>query len=105
MNELYQSGEKIHLVARSALDGLQILCCKNVIYLPTEHQRALGTRSKVSVPSRWNWNLKMLAFVEGGNPENLKKNPRSKDENQQQTEPTYDAESGNRTRATLLPSC
>ena len=30
------------------------------------------------------------------------KNPRSKDENQQQTQPTYDAESGNRTRATYL---
>ena len=26
----------------------------------------------------------------------------SKDENQQQTQPTYDAESGNRTRATLV---
>ena len=29
-------------------------------------------------------------------------NPQSKDENQQQTQPTYDAESGNRTRATLV---
>ena len=29
----------------------------NVIYLPTEHQRALGTCSKVSVCSRSNWNL------------------------------------------------
>ena len=28
------------------------------------------------------------------------KNPRSRDENQQQTQPTYDAETGNRTRAT-----
>ena len=27
---------------------------------------------------------------------------RSKDENQQQTQPTYDAEYGNRTRATLV---
>ena len=34
-----------------------------------------------------------------GNPE---KNPRSKDENQQQSQPTYDVESGNRTRATLV---
>ncbi len=32
----------------------------------------------------------MLIFVEGGKPENPEKNPRSKDENQQQTEPTYD---------------
>ena len=32
----------------------------------------------------------MLVFVEGGKPENPDKNPRSKDENQQQTQPTYD---------------
>ena len=31
-----------------------------------------------------------LVFVEGGKPENPEKNPRSKDENQQQTQPTYD---------------
>ena len=31
-----------------------------------------------------------------------RKTSRSKDENQQQTQPTYDAESGNRTRATLV---
>ena len=37
----------------------------NVIYLPKKHQRALGTRSKVSVHSRSNWNLKMLVFVRG----------------------------------------
>ena len=43
----------------------------------------------------------MLVFVEGGKPENTEKNPRSKDENQQQIRPTYDAGSGNRTRATL----
>ena len=35
----------------------------------------------------------MLVFVKGGKPENPEKNPRSKDENQQQTQPTYDAES------------
>ena len=52
--------------------------------------------------SRSNWNLEMLVFVEGGKPENPEKNPRSKDENQQQTQPTYDVESGNRTRATLV---
>ena len=33
----------------------------------------------------------MLIFVEGGKLENPEKNPRSKDENQQQTQPTYDA--------------
>ena len=43
----------------------------------------------------------MLAFAEGGKPE-YSENPRSMDENQQQTQPTYDAETGNRTRATLV---
>ena len=52
--------------------------------------------------SRWNWNLEMLVFTEGGKPENPEKNPRSKDENQQQTQPTYDTGTGNRTRATLV---
>ena len=38
--------------------------------------------------SRWNWNLEMLVFfMEGGKLENPEKNPRSKDENQQQTQP------------------
>ena len=41
-------------------------------------------------------------FMEGGKPENPEKNPRSKDENQQQTQPTYDTGTGNRTRATLV---
>ena len=45
--------------------------------------------------SRSNWNLEMLVFEEGGKPENPEKNPRSKGENQQQTQPTYDAGSGN----------
>ena len=46
----------------------------------------------------------MLVLVEGGKPENPEKNPRSRDENQQQTQPTHDAGSGNRTRATLVGS-
>ena len=37
-----------------------------------------------------------------GKPEYPEKNPRSRDENQQQTKPTYDAETWNRTRATLV---
>ena len=41
---------------------------------------------------------KMSVFVEGGKPEYPEKNPWIRDENQQQTQPTYDAESGNRTR-------
>ena len=40
--------------------------------------------------SRSNWNLEMLVFMEGGKPEYSEKNPRSKDENQQQTQPTYE---------------
>ena len=52
--------------------------------------------------SRWNWNLEMLVFMEGGKPENPEKNPRSKDENQQQTQPTYDTGTGNRTQTTLV---
>ena len=56
----------------------------------------------LSTVSRSTWNLEMLVFVEGGKPEYPEKNPRSRDENQQQTQPTYDAETGNRTRATLV---
>ena len=51
---------------------------------------------------RSNWNLEMLVFEEGRKPENPEKNSRSKDENQQQTQPTYDAGSENRTRDTLV---
>ena len=47
------------------------------------------------------WKI-MLVFVEGGKLEYPEKNPRTRDENQQQTQPTYDAETGNRTQATLV---
>ena len=40
--------------------------------------------------------------MEGGKPENPEKNPQSRTENQQQTQPTCDARSGNRTRATAM---
>ena len=53
-------------------------------------------------PDRIQWNLKMLVFVDGGKLEYQEKNPRSRDENQQQTQPTYDTETENRTRATLV---
>ena len=49
-----------------------------------------------------NWNLEMLVFKEGGKPENPEKNPQSRDENQEQTQPTHDVESGNQTQATLV---
>ena len=44
--------------------------------------------------SRSNWHLEMLVFMEGGKPEYPEKNPGSKDENQQQTQPTYDTGPG-----------
>ena len=44
----------------------------------------------------------VLVFVEGGKPENPEKNPRSRDENQQQTQSTCDAGFGNRTRVTAV---
>ena len=43
-----------------------------------------------------NWNLEMLVFEERGKPEYPEKNL------SEQTQPTYDAGSGNRTRATLV---
>ncbi len=52
--------------------------------------------------SRSNWNLAVSMFAEGGKPENPEKTPRSEDENQQQTQLTYDTGSGIRTRATLV---
>ena len=44
----------------------------------------------------------MLIFEEGGELENPEKNPRTKDENQQQTQPTYNTSSRIWTRATLV---
>ena len=55
----------------------------------------------VALISGSNWNL-VLVFVEEGKPENPEKNPRSRDENQQQTQPTCDAGSGYRTWATAV---
>ena len=51
----------------------------------------------LSTVSSSTWNLEVLVFVEGGKPEYPEKNPRSRDENQQETQPTYDDETGNRT--------
>ena len=52
--------------------------------------------------SRSNWNLEMFVLRREENRSTQRKTSRSKDENQQQTQPTYDAESGNRTRVTLV---
>ena len=46
----------------------------------------LGTRFKdVRAFPRWNWNLELLVFVEGGKPENLGEKPSEQGRNQQQT--------------------
>ena len=42
-----------------------------------------------TVSSRSQWNLEMLVFVEERKPEYPYKNPQSRDENHQQTQPTY----------------
>ena len=57
-----------------------------------EYGTKQSSTDEPSAPS--NWNLEMLIFEEGGKPENPGKNPRSKGESQQQTQPTYDAGSG-----------
>jgi hypothetical protein len=44
----------------------------------------------------------MLIFTEGGKPEIPENSPRNKGENQQQTQLTYNTESGNRTRVTVV---
>ena len=59
------------------------------------NKRELRARYKVYV-HEIELEIGVLVFEEGGKPENPEKNPRSKDENQQQTRPTYDAGSGNR---------
>ena len=49
-----------------------------------------------------NWNLEMLVFEERGKPEYPGENLSSREENQQQTQPTYGVESENLSRATLV---
>ena len=43
-----------------------------------------------------------VGFLEGGKSEYPEKNPRSRGENPQQTQPTYDVNSGNETQATVV---
>ena len=52
--------------------------------------------------SRLNCNWEVLVFKEGGKPAYPEKTPRSRDENQQQTQPTYDVNSENGTRTILV---
>ena len=89
------------------------LCCRSVlplimIILPQyEYNTRVTLNSTIQLwplNSRSNWNLEMLFFEERGKPEYLEKNPQSRDENQQQTQPTFDAESGNQTQAGGRPA-
>ena len=80
------------------MGGVGYRCKCNFYFILTKHQKALGAPSKVFMRFGSNWNLEMLVFVEEGKLEN----PWSKEETQQQTQPTYDAKSGNRTWATLV---
>ena len=75
----------------------------NVICLPKEHfKSAQELIQHVSLLSGSNWNLAVLVFEERGKPKHLEKNLSEQEENQQQTQPTYDTRTGNRTQATLV---
>ena len=79
----------------------------NVLNLELDWLSSLQMKNKINhlpnLLSKSNWNLEMLVFEDrGGNWSTLRKTSRSKDKNQQQNQPTYDAESGNQTRATLV---
>ena len=76
---------------------------KNQLCLMREvHLTVLRLTNLWALNPRSNLNLEVLVFVEGGKPEYPAKNPQSMDENQQQTQPTYDAGSRIRTQATLV---
>ena len=51
--------------------------------------------------SRWNWNLEMLVFREGGTPKHWQKNLRRKEENHNQLSPCV-IPRRNRIRGTLM---
>ena len=62
---------------------------------PESRDKVLDNRDRTGIWKCW--------FLRRGETQgNRRKTSRRKDENQQQTQPTYDAESGNRTRATLV---
>ena len=98
-----------HLWRKKATDDLfspviiiTIIIIIIIIIIIMEFSVAFPRGGSSSTVFRSNWNLEVLIFVEGGKPENPEKNPRSRDQNQQQTQPTCDAGSGNRTRATAV---
>ncbi len=74
----------------------------NRLYFTRVARNSLSTNKPVALGFPIELEFSSVDFVEGGKAENLEKNPRSKDKNQQQTQPTYDAGSRNRTRVTLV---
>ena len=60
------------------------------------------TDKPMALISGSNWNMECWFLWREENRRTPEKNPRSKDENQQQTQPTCDAGSGNRTGATAV---
>ena len=68
----------------------------NVICLPTEHQGVHRIRSEMSVHSRIKLEFEKCWFLRRGeNRSTWRKTSWSREENQQQTQPTYDAGSVN----------
>ena len=79
-----------------------VVCLVFVVCLSAEHQRALSRSSFQRCPCVSGRIEICKVFAEGGKPENLEKNPRSRDGNQQQTQPTYGINTGNRTQDILV---
>ena len=68
-----------------------------------EHQEFTRTRLKCLWIPGLNWNLEMLVLeMSGENQSTWRKTSQSRVENQQQTQPTYDAGSGSQTWAKLV---
>ena len=88
--------------------GKRTYCSCYATWLPC--RTLMGIRNCSGISTEWLFihcfrielEFGVLVFVEGGKPENPEKNPRSRDENQRQTQPTCDAGSGNRTRAAAV---
>ena len=74
-------------------------------FYPRNTLRALRSSFSMCpyIPDRI-WNLAVLVFLERRKPEYPEKNLSEQGENQEQTQPTYDAGTGNRTRDTLMES-
>ena len=66
------------------------------------HWNIHGVALHLLIPDQIFWNLEMLVFEEGEKLESPAKNPQSRDENQQQIQPTYGVNSRIQTRATLV---